>query len=245
MSPIYIVVRTTIGSFDVLLVRGDETVSELKQRLLRRLPTHPSLEQTLIYRGWELLDGTCLSEYPLEQECTVLLLRRPFREVDGAAQEGRVARRPIGEGDHAQRGTIDVCIMLTSGYYTKISVNLSGTVDDLKQQLQQWLLLDEDTRQTLTYYDAELLDGCRLSDYHLEHECTVSLVTAPAGPAALPSEQGPSEPAVFDVCYPGSRFSTRPGELSTRTIDFSVNTSRTIFEPNETLFRTLDLGFDF
>jgi len=92
-----LVVKTSTGKHFQLVVSRAASVLEFKEKCVSPSEV-PANEQRLIYKGRALQDGDLLTEYDVEDQCTIHLLRAPPRQPQAPPQQPQLAANGLLAG---------------------------------------------------------------------------------------------------------------------------------------------------
>ena len=92
-----LVVKTSTGKHFQLVVSRAASVLEFKEKCQEPAEV-PANEQRLIYKGRALQDGDLLTEYDVEDKCTIHLLRAPPRQPQAPPQQPQLAANGLLAG---------------------------------------------------------------------------------------------------------------------------------------------------
>ncbi|KAF5357706.1 hypothetical protein D9758_007533 [Tetrapyrgos nigripes] len=146
-----------------VILAPDQSVESLKEMVEEKTQI-PKTEQRLLFGGSELQDDRALSFYGISHDNRVLLATQHVPRVAAEAQSD-----PIPEGD------VQIFVRNLNGKTMAVMVNLSGTVDQLQEQVYQKTLIPA-SEQRLLYAGKQLEPGRLLSDYGILKESTLHLV---------------------------------------------------------------------
>ena len=144
-----IFVETFTGKTISLLVEAFDTIENVKSKIQDREGI-PSDQQRLTYAGKQLEDGYSLSDYKIQNDCTLHLESYLHSSM-------QIVVKPL----HDKTITLDV--------------KTSDTIKDIKSKL-----LDREgfppENQILVFAGKQLEDGCTLSDYNIQKESTLHVL---------------------------------------------------------------------
>ena len=164
-GPVQIFVETLTGKTIPLEVENlDVKVITVKQKILdkERIPLD---QQYIILNEMQLKDDWILSDYRIQKESTLHMVR-PKDESTSGGSESTSSSSTSGEEEHLQRG-VQILVKTTKGSMINLKVeNLGVTVGSLKQEIQRIKNIPPD-QQHLFLAGIQLEDGHTLSHYNI------------------------------------------------------------------------------
>lgn len=163
-STMQIYVKCLTGKVISVNVASIDTIESVKEKIEARMGI-PSEQQRLVFSGKQLEDGSTVADYNIQKGCTLHLVLRLI-------------------------GGTQIFVKSISGQVLNLNVELSDTVDDVKQEVFDiWGILPE--QQNLVFagksLSGELLRITRSSGIRLSTWSSVSVVVKVSRSSLLPS----------------------------------------------------------